>query len=354
MSLLVELDKEPCYLKAGFFGFPKAGKTYTAIELAIGTAKFLGCSGPIAMFDTEGGSAYVREKVLLETGQPLLGVRSRSFSDLMDVARECLDKGVSVLIVDSITHVWRELCEAYLQDVNKKRRAKNYREKQELEFNDWAKIKRYWSDWTSFFLNAPIHIIICGRAGYIYDMAVNEDTGKKELLKTGTKMKVESEFAFEPSLIVEMEQVTDPASILQRQASVLGDRFTIIDGQQCLNPTFDFFKPHVEKLAGGEHMPIDTQVKTPIPTDENGYLDFEREKKQRTILCEEIQGLLVSMYPGQTAQEKKAKADALEAVFMTRSWTAVESLDSIGLAQGLTRMKEHLGIDTQQMDELPL
>jgi hypothetical protein len=36
----------------------------------------------------------------------------------------------------------------------------------------------------------------------------------------------------------------------------------------------------------------------------------------------------VNAYPGQAAADKKAKADLIHMAFGTRSWTAVESLDS--------------------------
>jgi hypothetical protein len=44
-------------------------------------------------------------------------------------------------------------------------------------------------------------VIICGRAGYEYDY-FEDDEGKKQLEKTGIKMKAETEMGFEPSLLV--------------------------------------------------------------------------------------------------------------------------------------------------------
>ena len=118
MNLLQKLGTGQGYLKAGFLGFPKAGKTYTAVELAIGTRALMSETGPIAMFDTEGGSEYIHLKVQQATGMDLIGVRSRAFDDLIAAGQECQKEGVSVLVVDSVTHVWRELCDAYLQKVN--------------------------------------------------------------------------------------------------------------------------------------------------------------------------------------------------------------------------------------------
>ena len=345
-SLLGTLGTGQGYLKAGFLGFQKSGKTFTAMLLAIGTRKFFGLTGPIAMFDTEGGSEYIARVVQRETGTDLVGVKSRAFDTLCTMAEECVAAEVSVLIVDSVTHVWRELCDAYLKQLNERLVAKKLPRRQRLEFQDWAHVKGVWSRWADFYLNAPLHIIICGRAGYEYDMELNEETGRKELVKTGIRMKTEGEFGFEPSLLVEMEREQLPDGKggfrLQRRGTVLGDRFGVIDGATTLDPTFHFFTPHLALLKPGAHAPIDTAVQSDVGVDDEGDDGWSRERKTRTILCEEIQGELVNAYPGQAAADKKAKADLIHMAFGTRSWTAVESMDSKRLRTGLAQIREGL------------
>jgi len=253
-----------------------------------------------------------------------------------------------------MTHVWRELCDSYLKQVNAKVREQNERYdkkrplKKNLEFQDWMPLKGIWSHWTDCYLNSPLHIIIAGRAGFEYDMQENEDTGKKDLVKTGIKMKTEGEFGFEPSLLVEMEreQVPDVNApggfFLRRRATVIGDRFSVIDGATALNPTFDFFRPHVELLRAGAHAPVDTALKTETGADDSGDTEWARERKTRTILCEEIQGELVAAYPGMSSPEKKAKTELIHSVFGTRSWTAVEGMESGKLRSGLQAIREML------------
>lgn len=352
MGLLKTMGTGQGYLKAGFLGFPKSGKTYTATLLAVGTRAFLNLDGPIAFFDTEGGSEYVAERIKTLTGKELIGVRSRSFSDLVAVGREAEKEGVSVLLADSMTHVWRELCEAHLKQINENRRKKGLNARYRLEFQDWGIIKGKWAEWTDFYLNSKLHIIIAGRAGFEYDFEENEETGKKDLVKSGVKMKTEGEFGFEPSLLVEMERsqkLGDKTEIVHR-ATVIGDRFGVIDGAQIDNPTFEFFKPHIQKLTPGAHAPIDTEVKTDLGVDQDGDAHWQREKRERTILCEEIQGELLRHWPGQTTVEKKAKLEAIEKAFGTRSWTAVESKLSIhDLRNGLKALKRNAGgVDEEQ------
>jgi hypothetical protein len=342
--LLQEAKAVPAYLKAGFLGFNKSGKTWTAMLLAMGTRKLFGLDGPIAFFDTEGGSDYVAPIIERETGKRLMRVKSRVFDDLLSVGEECEENRVSVLIVDSITHVWREIMNAYLVKLNEVLTANGKKARTRFTLQDIMKIKDIWSRWPDYYLNADLHIIICGRAGFEWDMVENED-GNKELTKTGVKMKVESEFGFEPSLLVEMERVQNlngDGPKLVHRATVLGDRFGVIDAKTCDDPTFDFFLPHVELLKTGEHSPVRTETGSQPNVDESGDSEWSREKKDRVILCEEIQGLLIKRWAGQTKEDKGAKADMIEKLFNTRSWTKVESMPSDDLREGLTRLRLEL------------
>jgi hypothetical protein len=98
----------------------------------------------------------------------------------------------SVLIIDSITHVWKEFCQAYL-------RAKK---RTYLKFDDWSYLKGDdgWQKFTDQFINSSIHVIFAGRAGFEYD--TDEETGKKTLECTGIKLKAEGETGYEPDLFV--------------------------------------------------------------------------------------------------------------------------------------------------------
>jgi len=347
---LTKLSNDQGFLKAGFLGYQKSGKSYTATKLAIGVRSFFKLPGPIAFYDTEAGSGYLAEMVRKETGMDLLGVRARSFESLMQFAKDCLAEKVSVAIVDSVTHPWRELCDSYLAQLNERRKEKRLYPLQKLEFQHWASIKAMWEPWSEFFLNSPLHMIVCGRAGAIWEFEKNEESGRKELVKAGTKMKVEGEFGFEPSLLVEMERDQQPDGQggfkLIHTATVLGDRFSILDGQVSVNPTFEFFKPHVAMLRAGAHSVVDTTNKTTTGADIEGNTGWERERRERTILCEEIMGDIVSKYPGQSADEKKAKADLISQIFGTRSWTKVENMQADVLRDGLIRLRSHLGIAT--------
>lgn len=331
MGILSEAGGDE-YLKAGFLGFQGSGKTFTAVELAIGLIKHFKLETTIAFYDTEKGSGYVRKKVEAALGRKLLVTRSRSLADLMEWAAE-VEQNRYVGIVDSITHVWREVCESYLkerQEVQKRSGAK--RVKSKLEFQDWGAIKSRWASWPDWYLNSAAHVIVCGRAGYEYDMDKDED-GNKELVKTGIKMKVEGEFGFEPSLLIEMQRefdadkkgrMTDTRETINR-AIILKDRFDCIDGRSFIDPTFESFLPHIEQLTPGEHSPVNTSSRTHFGLNEQGD-DWAREKNLRAVAAEEIQGALVRVWPSQGSEDKRAKLDALARFWGSDSWKRVSEM----------------------------
>lgn len=356
MPLLQEFGGGQGTLKGGLLGFPKSGKTYTSVKWAIGLHQYLSLPAPIAMFDTENGSEYV-EPLVRTAHIGFVGLRSRALGDLIQVARECESGAASILIVDSVTHVWREVCDSYLKGINDVRRAKNQPLKTRLDFPDWAPIKAKWAEWTDLFLNSRLHIIICGRAGFEWDFEEREDGSGKDLVKTGIKMKTESEFGFEPSLLVEMErvQVRDTDKRLTKRfvhrATVLGDRFGVIDGAECDDPTFEFIKPHVDMLNPGAHSFVDTAAKTDLGVNEAGEDEYHREQRQRRILLEEIEGEMMRAWPGQTKDEKTSKLKAVESVFGTRSWTKVEGFNREKLQVGLEKLREIVSQAVQKPSE---
>ena len=195
---------------------------------------------------------------------------------------------------------------------------------------------------------------MCGRAGFEYDYEVNE-RGKKELVKTGVKMKVEGEFGFEPSLLVEMARDwsgDDPPQMVNR-ATVIGDRFDLLNGKSCEQPTFKFFRPFVELLSPAAHAPVDTALKTRFGLDETRSDDWKREKDQREILSEKIiAALKMAGMDGKTADEQKRRCELMEKYFGSTSWKEIsERTPSSTLAAGLHRFAADHGLVAE--DDLP-
>lgn len=353
--MLTEFGTGQGFLKAGLFGFAKSGKSFTSALLAIRAHRMFGLKTPIAAFDSEAGIEYISPMIEKGTGMKPVGIKSRSFKDLLDVGQECEAGAAEILLVDSISHPWRELCKSYLDQVNAARDAMRRPRRTRLEFQDWDCVKNKWRLWTDFYLNSRLHIIFAGRAAFEWDFEEVEDTAgniKKELRKTGVKVATEKEFGFEASLLIEMERVQVPIegrpghfSIVHR-ATVLGDRFDAMDGVVCDNPTGDFFMPHLSKLVPGAVNMVDTMTTTDMGVDEAGDAAYYQERKEKTKLLEEIQGEMIAAWPGQKAEEKRAKVAVVDFAFGTKSWTAVEGKSLAVLRAGLTKVRNFIASQT--------
>jgi hypothetical protein len=170
-----------------FMGFQGSGKTYTATSTAIGIVKLMRDlrlpqgSKPIAFGDTEKGSDWILPRVQ-KAGLELVTAKTRAFSDLLALVNEA-EASASVLLIDSLTHFWTELCDSYCTKKAQEYRRPTYR----LQFQDWAYLKTEWRKFTDRFVNSDLHIIVCGRAGYEYDFKEDEDTHKKQLEKPASR-----------------------------------------------------------------------------------------------------------------------------------------------------------------------
>lgn len=323
MALFKRATNGQAFLKMGLMGFAGDGKTFTATQVAIGMVELMRRRGlemgdrPAMFLDTETGSDWVKPR-FDEASIELMVAKTRSFVDLIAAVNEAEASG-SVLIIDSISHFWRVLCDEYATRRNRKRG---------LEFSDWAWLKGEWSKFTDRFVNSQAHIIMCGRAGFEYDF-FEDDSGKKQLEKTGVKMKAETETGYEPSILVLMEkhQAIDDGRVW-RTATVLKDRSTKIDGMTFENPTFKDFLPHIEFLnLGGQHISIDESRDNASLFADDGTPRWQREKRAKEIALDEITELLSKHHPGSAADAKKAKADWLERAFSSRSWERIQSMD---------------------------
>jgi hypothetical protein len=326
-SIFSKSANHQAFLKMGIMGFAGDGKTYTASEIAIGLVELMRKRGlpagdkPVMFIDTETGSDWVKPRFDASHIE-LMVAKTRSFVDLKTAVDETEANG-SILLIDSISHFWRGLCDEYATRRGRKRG---------LEFSDWAWLKSEWAKFTDAFVNSKCHIIMCGRAGYEYDFFEN-DNGKKELEKTGIKMKAETETGYEPSILVLMEKhqaLLDDKKEKQvwRTAVVLKDRSTRIDGKEFVNPTFADFLPHVEYLnLGGAHMSVDTTRDNASLFTDEGVPRWQQEKRMKEIALDEIVELLNKHHGGSTADAKRAKADWLEKAFGARSWERIQTMD---------------------------
>lgn len=325
MSFFEELKNTSPWVKAGFEGFAGSGKSFTASLLAIGLALRIKTPKPIAVFDTEEAFGFLKPR-FDAAGLKAIRKRSRSLADLKEAMKLCREGVSDILIVDSLSHIWEAFCDAYRE---KKHRAY-------LQFQDWGELKSLWrAEFSIPFVRDPYHAIFCGRAAYEYSEERNEE-GKREIHKSGIKMTVEKETAYEPHLLVLMERLEDVIEKDRREVHhggvILKDRSGTIDGKAFLDPVYKTFEPAIEAALANPAPKIRAEA------DPGVLIENEDEraarKKAHEIALEEIEGVLKLIWPGSTTEEKKLKGEAIFVAFQTTSWAKVTTLATEQLTVG--------------------
>lgn len=262
-------------VKLGIYGEAGSGKTYTALKLAFGLGK------KVAVFDTEHSSDFYAGEFDFQV------VHSKKMQDLLTLLTSGELDGFDVLIVDSITHLWEDVQSSYIDSLKKsnnpKKRAQG--ESEELQFQDWAKIKRPWKKMMALFLSMDIHVIFTGRLSYIYEMK------NGELSVIGDKMKAEGEAQYEPSILVKMELKKG-----KNVATILKDRSNTITGQSFENPDIEMLKPVLQKLSKKHSVPTaqkdDESSAAIFEEEEEGEIDFPKEEMVTKEQLQKIKALV--------------------------------------------------------------
>lgn len=329
-----KLENNRPFLKMALEGFAGDGKTYTATEIAIGIHKLISSKKPIALFDTERALKALKWKFDEAGIESVIEDEERSLSALNQSIKWCEDGNADILIIDSITHVWEEFLRAYL---NRPDKHGNPMKRNRLEFQDWGVLKPQWKElFSTPFVMAKCHIIFTGRAGYEYTDEKNED-GKREIYKSGIKMKAETETAFEPDILVLMQKVTDLISenkTIYREAMIVKDRTTRIDGKTFKNPKFDDFYPAVKVLLDGTLREVHGQtIPDTFEEFENKHSEIGKEKER---IKAELEGCFELMGLGTSAADKQIKAWTLSQVFGLNSIEMVERKNLAIMREGLT------------------
>ena len=314
------------YFKAALQGFAGSGKTYTAALIAVGLYQRIASTKPVIILDTEKAAKFLKP-LFAKNNIEVLVKESRSLADLRETMSYMRAGQSDILIIDSISHIWENFLQSYAEKVKGTR----------LQFQDWGIIKPTWkAEFSDPFVRDPYHIIMCGRAGYEYENEINPDTKVREIYKSGIKMKVEGETAYEPDMLVLMErfeQVLGNDKKVWREATVLKDRSTLLDGKTFQNPNYQDFAASIEAMMA------DPSTVKPAQEGNAGLLFRTEEekgewKREKEKALEEIEGLLTSVAPGQSSTEKKFKVDILFEIFGTTSWEAIKQISSNELKGG--------------------
>lgn len=267
---------EQAALKMGMYGLAGSGKTFTALLLAEGLAKLT--KKRVAVVDTEHGTDFYTQKVIARKVHPdafdFDAVYSRSITEIDSAIRAVSPEIHSVILIDSITHIWESTISAYAGSRTKI---------DTIPFHAWAKIKRPYKSLIEFLLNSSLHVIFCGRQGNVFEL--DEETD--ELRKVGTKMKSEGETPYEPHILIHMESVRQKAGDAIITAFAEKDRTGILAGKTIQWPNFDNIIRPLLPLLGNTQAQIETADATSAKDAEAiTTAEAEREMQSQVSLDE--------------------------------------------------------------------
>lgn len=280
---------EQAALKVGIYGSPGSGKTFTTLLCAEGLSKLTGKR--IAYVDTEHGTDFycqtVAERIHPEAFD-FDALYTRSITEIRTELFKLDPNKYSVVVIDSITHVWEAARLAYAGRLTKAGT---------IPFNAWAQIKKPYKEIMSFLLSTPMHVFILGRQGNDFE----EDEQSGELKKVGVKMKAEGETAYEPHILLRMEGVRKEQSDTIITAFAEKDRTGILSGKTIQFPNFDSLIKPLLPLLGEKQALVEDPDAVAAKDAETLSMD-ERDKEQggdkimrhmtaRICLCKDLNAL---------------------------------------------------------------
>lgn len=334
--------KQVAFVKASVYGPQGSGKTTLLAMLAIYLSKTYHNCAPVAWLASEKGIDFVLPFFESE-GVPLLESRSRSFLDLRHAAANAKKAEACAVVVDSITHYWKELYTTGMQ--------KNGRRMDKLQ-----RIKEEWEPFAHEFQDSALHFLVSGRMGYRweeYEIADQNGQIQKELTKEGTKIKAEGDFGHEPDLELEMASVEDPdllkfervrgrarrtfKSEVLHVATVKKSRVWALNGksftwrdQPGYKPGYfkqvgECFKAHFESInIGGRHHVTDHRPDSSVLFQQGSDQSFHELQIRREIAIQKWDATMELIAPGRKEENIRRRLIIGEAITATRSKTEFE------------------------------
>lgn len=357
-------------IKVGWFGGQGSGKTTSAAMLALALSKEHHGGAPVFVTDTEPGWQFLRPMFAAE-GVELIQRTTPTFKAMLNDIREAEKAGACVWAGDSLTIIWQELMQSF--------KAKN---RGRIPINVWGDIKALWAEYTTAFLNSPMHCFALGRLGNVMEeIEDDKQEGETKLVKTGTQFKAggSESFGYEPHLLLELslERKAKVKAGAKREGEgrmvhrvdVLKDRTWALNGKVIrwsdkpryekggYRTVYESIKPHFDgvqltmapvQIQSGENS-------TSLIADTGASVYHERQRR-RDILVAEFVASIDLLWGGSTQVAKQMRLKVFERIFGFKTKEAAEAAKLEVIERGVriikafeTRCKEQP--DILQQDE---
>jgi hypothetical protein len=205
-------------IKMALQGPSGAGKTYSALLIANGLH---GSWDKVAVVCTENGSSELYSHLgpyqVLQLHAPFSPER------YIDAIALCVQAGMEVVIIDSITHEWENLLEYHSS-------------MQGNSFTNWGKITPRHNAFVQKILQSPLHIICTMRTKQ--DYILNEKNGKMVPEKVGLKSVQRDGIDYEMTLVFDLDMKNNAVASKDRTGLFFGkpeSKLSISTGREILH-----------------------------------------------------------------------------------------------------------------------
>ncbi len=227
----IEAERSQLFLRCALFGPSGSGKTMTALRMAKGISEQMTCR--YAVIDTEARSAskYAdRYRFVVDN------LSNKTIDGYIAAMREASDAGYKVLVIDSLSHAWRELTD----EVDRITQSSANRN----SFTAWGKVSPKQKRLVEAILNFPGHLITTMRSKTEWVMGQNPQ-GKNVPEKLGLSPEQGKGIEYEFDLLVELNQ--------QHQGMVTKDRTGKFQDDVIDKPGEQFGIDLYNWLSNGSH-----------------------------------------------------------------------------------------------------
>jgi len=223
-------ERAQLYLRCALFGPSGSGKTMTALRMAKGIADKMGV--PVAVIDTEARSASkYADRFAFEVDN----LEKKTIDHYLVSMESAKKAGYKVLVIDSLSHAWRELTEE-VDRIAQSSASKN-------TFSPWAKVNPKQKRFIDAILNYPGHIIATMRSKTEWVVGEGKN-GKTAPEKLGLAPEQGKGIEYEFDLLVELNQ--------RHEAVVTKDRTGKFQDEIIEKPGEDFGVALYDWLASGK------------------------------------------------------------------------------------------------------
>lgn len=243
------------------------GKTHSALLIAYGIS---GDWQKIAVIDTENDSAslysHLGQFKTLSLHPPYTPDR------YIEAIKTCENAGMEVIIIDSITHVWKG--QGGLLE---------YQNSLGGRYQDWAKATPLYSKWLNTILQSKSHIITTNRKKQGYNMITEGNRTKVE--KVGLEDEIRDGYEYEMALAFEIVNDKHMAKASKDRTQLFADK-----------PEF------VITVETGKLIKAWCEQGKNLPVTSNRNIQAEEQSLQEKISATKTVDELLSLYKVQTPQ----------------------------------------------------